>query len=471
MVARRPVRSPRPGSCTTALTALLSLSFAAVAHAEPMSRGGAIARALGNNPQIAARRAVEAQAEARRAQVDAARFPRVTLSLGVGPSLKAELVPGSAVQSTENAYGDVGLNDLSIVLGGQLEVLQPLYTFGKIDEREHATEHEIAARRAQTEMTRAELAVTVARLYESLLLARDAGLFLDETAHWLARSIEDAERELAANTGLREEDLLRLRAAMGAVRLGLNQARAGQRQAEAGLVAYLGLPRGSSIETKERGLEPLPAGDLSRSALIERSLKLRPELRALSEGGAAYRALANAEEAGNYPDFFALAFAYGAYTPGRDLVETRYVQDPLNGFYPGLIVGARWQVTGAMASKRADENQALAAELEQTRRWAVMGLPAEVTKAVEDVERARQDVEAADKAIEPAKKWLVMTSADFSIGLGDSRDLADAAQAYVQLRLALFDAKFRHNVALAELARATGTFNDASNGFYPTQEK
>src|SRR4051794_11298119 len=82
--------------------------------AEPWSRGAAIARALQQNPQVAAALAVEAQAQARHDQARAARLPTVTLTVGTGPSLKAKLVPGSAVDSTENKYGDVGLDDLSI---------------------------------------------------------------------------------------------------------------------------------------------------------------------------------------------------------------------------------------------------------------------------------------------------------------------------------------------------------------------
>jgi outer membrane protein TolC len=440
-------------------------------RADVLSRGGAVARALKQNPQVAAARALEAQAEARRAQVQAARFPTVTVTLGVGPSLEAELVPGSAVQSTENAYGDVGFGDLSIVLGGQLEVLQPLYTFGKIDDRQRASEHEIRARQAQTDVTRAELCASVARIYEGWLFARDALRFFRETEPWLQGTIEDTERGIAANTGVREQDLLRLQVAVGALQLGMNQAVAGENQARAGLVAYLGLAQGAQLEPKEASLELLPNKAQSSMALIALALKGRPELAALSEGSAAYEALADAERAGNLPDFFALAFASGAYTPGRDLVETRYVQDPLNGFYPGLVVGARWQITGPMATRRSEESHARAVELDQTRRWAVSGLPAEVVRAFEDVERARRDAEQAQKALGPAKQWLVRASADFSIGLGDTREVSDAAQGYVQMRLASFDAKYRHNVALAELARATGTFTDPARTFYPAREE
>lgn len=463
--ARCARRLAAPLTGMAALLALLTLPVAV--RAEGLSRGAAVARAMAQNPQVAASRAAEAQAEARHGQTDAARFPTITVTLGTGPSLKAKRVPGTAVASTQNTYSDVGLDDLSIGIGGQLQLLQPLYTFGKIGHRAEAAEHELRARKAQTDMTRADIGVQVAELYEGMLFARDAERFFEETEHWLHRAVEDTEREIEANTGPTEQDLLRLQTAVAAIRLGLHQASASRRQAQAGLVAYLGLPVGTEIEPAEVALELLPTPADTRKALIDRALELRPELRALSEGSAAYTALSEAEYAGNLPDFFALAFAFGGYTPGRDVIDSRYVQDPLNGFYPGLLVGARWQLTGPMANRRAEEQLAMARELQAMRKWALSGMPAEVTRAFEDVQRARMDAEEADAAVKKSKRWMVQASADYSVGLGDSRSVTDAAQAYVQLRIAFFDAKFRHNVALAELARVTGTLTSDRAHYYP----
>lgn len=459
--------------CLSSVGLLITLALSPLsARAEPLSRGKAVALAMTQNPQLAAARAIEAQSAARRGQADAAQFPAITVTLGVGPSLKAKLVPGTAAQSTENTYGDVGLNDLSVALGGQLEVLQPLYTFGKISQRQAAADHELRARQAQTEMTRAQLAATVAQLYEGLLYARDAERFFDEIQHWLERTVESTQRELANETGAREQDLMRIQTALGAARIGLHQAQASRHQAEAGLRAYLALPADATIEPQESELQRLPQTVPDRNKLVILAQQRRPELRALAEGSAAYSALAEAEAAGKLPDFFAMLFASAGYTPGRDVADSRYIRDPLNGFYPGLLVGARWQLTGGMADRRADENYAKAAELEQMHRWAKIALPAEVTKAFEDTQRAKADDEEAERAVTIAKQWSVQASADYSVGLGDVRDLTDATQTFVQLRVAAYDAKYRHNIGLAELERAIGGFDPSqANPLYPCRQE
>lgn len=254
--------------------------------------------------------------------------------------------------------------------------------------------------------------------------------------------------------------------------MGLHQASAGKHQAEAGIVAYLAYPTGSSIEPKENALARLPRELPDRAKLIALAAQRRPELRALAEGSAAFDALALAEAAGNYPDFFALAFADGAYTPGREVASSRYVKDPLNGFYPGLLVGARWSITGLMSTQRANENRAKARELAEMKRWAELGLPAEVTKSFEDAQRAKADDVEAEKAVAIAKRWSVQASADYAVGLGDVREVTDATQAFVQLRIASYDAKYRYNVALAELERAVGGFHAPEpNALYPSREE
>ncbi len=475
LLKRTPIHAPRarrarPQWIVTLAAGALTL-LSASAQAETLTRGGAISRALKQNPQIAASRAQEAQSKARGAQADAAQFPQVTVLAGVGPSLKARLEPGTAVQSTENSYGDVGFSDLSVVFGGQVEILQPLYTFGKISKRQDAAAHELRALQAQTEMTKAELAFEVAKLYESWLLARSLTLFFDEMMHALRRAAESTEKSIKEKTGAVQADALRVYSAMGVLEMGLSQAQAGQSQAEGGLLAYLGLGDAAKIEPKDEILEPLETPKATLQALTKLALDKRPEMAALNEGTKAYRSLGEAVEADDLPDFFVLGYASAAYTPGRDLVDSRFVYDPLNHFVPGALVGARWRwESGGGADARAQENYAKARELQEIRRWAAQGLPAEVRKALEDLKRAERDIKSSHEAVENAKKWAVRASADYSIGFGNVQDVTESSTMYVRLRVAYFDAIFRHNVALAELAKATGTLNVSSSRFYPTKD-
>lgn len=438
---------------------------AAPAAAETFTRAGALERAMAQNPQVAAARAQVAAAEAQKDQADAARWPIINLEAGVAPALQAELVPGTAVQSVED--DDFELSDLTVVFGANASVIQPLYTFGKIGHRRDAAAAGIRAREAQAEMTRAEVALEVARLYEGYLFAREALLFFEQVEHSLERSIESTRERLDVETPtVTEQDLLRLQSALSLALLGKHRARAGLRQAEAGLRAYLDVPEGESLELAPTELAPLASAPVDVDLLIAEALDLRPELDALDFGAEAFEDLAEAERAGYYPDVVAIASLWAAYTPGRDELDTRFVTDEFNRFTPAIILGLRWQFQGPSPGARADERRAEAAQLARKRDWARQALPAEVTLHYEDVQRARADIDSAAEGFEQAKEWVVRASADYAIGLGDSDEVTDATSAWASLRTAQLEAIYRHNVALAELARATGTLRTGST-LYP----
>ena len=325
----------------------VSIAVAGTGRARTLDRRGAVREALAQNPQIASARAEEAALVAQKRQVSAAHWPMVSFTAGVGPALTAQLVPGTAVQSTQTQYSDFRFSQLSAVFLGDLTVIQPLYTFGKIALRGEAAERGRLAREAQTRMRRADVALEVARIYEGYLLARDFERFFDETIHWLESTLETTQDKLAkkvANTS--ERDILRTQAAIALATMGVNLARAGMAQARAGLVAYLGLPAGEQIEVAETELVPVGRLPGDFDSLLALAKDNRPELIAFRQASSALDALARAEAAGFKPDVFALGFVSAAYTPGRDWIETRYVVDRLNHVIPGLMLGLRWQFQG-----------------------------------------------------------------------------------------------------------------------------
>ncbi len=437
------------------------------ARARTLDRRGAVRAALATNPRIAAARAEEAAAAAQRRQVDAARMPIVNVTVGIGPSLVATLVPGTAAQSAEAQYHGLALGDLSAVIGGSVSVIQPLYTFGKIATRAEAAMHAQRAREAQTRMQRADVAFEVAQIYEGLLLARDAQRYFDELDHWLESTLGSSQDKLASGAGhVSDRDILRLQAARGVTAMALHQAEAGVAQARAGLAAYLGLPPGEAVETSEDELAPVGLLPADFAALLALAAQHRPELAATREGSAALDALARGEAAARMPDVFVMGFADVALTPGRDWIQSRFVVDPLNHVIPGALLGLRWQFQGGMARARADEQRAHAEALRQLGAWAGAGIPAELRKAYEDVRRADRDLEQGGDAVKKAKQWMVQASADYSVGLLDIREVSDAVSAYVSLRTAIMKARFDHNVGMAALAKAAGTLDRDDDTLY-----
>jgi outer membrane protein len=442
----------------------LSCVVSPSALARKLDRRAAIQRALAQNPQVAAANAEADAVRAQRRQVTAAHLPMITFDAGVGPSVKATLVPGTAVTSFEQQYKDLRASDLSAVFLGNLSLVQPLYTFGKIALRGEAAEHGVRAREAQVRMTRADVAFETARLYEGLLYARDSRRFFEEMKAWLQKELETTQDMLdrkVKNTN--ERDLLRINAALVQADIGIHEAHAGEEEARSGLIAYLGFGPNDELELAEDELIPVGRMPGDYDVLLRMARGHRPELTALYEGERALDALSRAERAGLFPNVFLMGFVNAAYTPGRDWIETRFVIDPLNHVAPGLILGLRWELQGGMPLARAAEQRAHADVLLHLGEWATDGIPADVRKWHEDAKRAWKDIQSATEGSKTAKQWMVQASADYGIGLLDIRELSDAVSSYVALRTTLFRARYEHNVAMAGLSRAIGNLDNGAD--------
>lgn len=460
------MRRPAP-TLALAVAVALSCALAGRATARKLDRWTAVKTALAQNPQIAAARAEEEVLRAQRRQVTAAHMPIVALSLGVGPSDKATLVPGTSVTSVQQQYKNFTWNQLSVLFLGNLTVIQPIYTFGKIAKRGEAAEHGLRARQAQTRMQSADVAFEVAQLYEAMLYARDAGRFFQEMKDWLEKILQQTEEMVAKKVGhANERDILRIQAGLGMADLGIHEANAGEAEARAGLCAYLGYPQSEVLEPAEDELAPVGPipGDLDQ--LVRTAQDNRPELVALREGDRALQALARAEAAELWPNIVALGILDVAYTPGRDWIETRFVVDPLNHFAPEVLVGLRWELQGAMAPARAAEQRAHADVLLHLGQWASDGIPAEVRKSYEDVVRAQKDIDSLATAVKKAKQWMVGASLDYNVGLLDIREVSDAVSSYVTLRTAQIRTRFDYNSAMAGLSKAVGDL-DKNGEIYP----
>jgi len=435
-----------------------------------LTRSEAVRRALAENPEIASERALELRAKARMGQVDAAKFPRISALFAISTAVSAENTDAdeNGVRSERQAVGEFNIDQVRPAFMGRVNVTQPIATFGKIGHRERAAEAGLHAAEAQTDMKAAEIVVQVANLYESHLYAKEVLLFVQDVKGVASRAVQETRARLEANdVDVKKQDLLRLKTALGAAELAENFATSALSQTKEGLRAFLNIDRSVTFETEERYLDPVSDQASAVEELITLAREHRPEMRALENGIEAFEALAAAERAGYYPNLFGLLFFSGAYTPDRDFIQSRYIYDPFGHLLVGGAVGAQWNLEWNMAGQRAAEQKAQARRLNHLLEWARAGVPAEVNRHHEDVKRARADIRQLEQTIPVTREWVVRASADFSAGLGDSREVTDAVAAYVRMKNNQLDAVYRLNTALAQLAKATGTLTDGSSFLYP----
>jgi len=138
-----------------------------------------------------------------------------------------------------------------------LSLVQPLYTFGKIDSLREAAGHGIAVSQAQVNERATKVAMLVYEAYYGYLLAVSLENLGLEVGDQLNSSIEKTRRQLAAGApGVDNIDLLKLQTFQGELEKQLNDIRAGKELALTGLRTLLALEPTQPIELTETALEP-----------------------------------------------------------------------------------------------------------------------------------------------------------------------------------------------------------------------
>ena len=122
------------------------------------------------------------------AQARAGRLPKVTATGLTG------IVNGTEGEGFEARSDD---DDLGPFVKGEIEIVQPLYTFGRLRNEIRAGSQGIATKEAATEETRSEVIARIKELYYSLLLNRQLRDLLSEVQENFAKALATAEERLA----------------------------------------------------------------------------------------------------------------------------------------------------------------------------------------------------------------------------------------------------------------------------------
>jgi outer membrane protein len=375
------------------------------------------------------------------------------------------------------------LNGLGPFSQLDLEIIQPLFTFGRISAGRRAARHGLEARLAGVSSRRDEIAYQVKERHGSVLLTGEILKVLSEVRDELDQAeqrirkrldeIREQEEESlepgAAASGAKaakdeptRADLLRLELALAELRRRVRELEAGREEALDGLKNALGLPLEEPLRLRDTQLRPVgfELGALDRYVELSRS---RGSYRQSVEGALSLEAALESARKESWPVFFVTGVVRWAVAPNRDKQTNPFVYDPWNTFDPGAVFGLRWNlapwaVSPEVARARAELHKVLA-----QRRQAELGVPVEVKKAWLEVRRAKADLEDADKARRAARALLVLGQTDlFGTVEGESR--FEALQKHIEATVAYDQAVHTFNLAVAELSRVTGTELVAGSG-------
>ena len=120
------------------------------------------------------------------------------------------------------------------------------------------------------------------------------------------------------------------------------------------------------------------------------------------------------------------------------------------------MVGLKYDVDFGITAGKIREAQAEVGKLESLQASAEEGIPLQVQKAYGELVEAKRNVQVLGRAWENAKKWVVTALANSDLGIGETKDLADAILAMAKTRAEYFQAVFNYQMGIARLDNAAG---------------
>jgi outer membrane protein len=415
----------------------------------------AVRRGLELSAELKEARAGIDLSRSKQAQAEAAKWAQLEANIFGGPSPESDLRSSSGIIDSKSTASNPVIN--GVFARAQIALIQPLYTFGKISAFREAAARGVEVSTAAVDQKASEIALQIKQFYYGYLLAKELREFVDGIRDELKKALEKAERQVEAGSPAATlTDVFKLRAFLAQVDKNVDEAQEGFKLAQRALRTTLRVEEDVEFEAADEMLTPVTLDLRKVEEYLRQAKELRPEFAQLKAGIKAREALVEAAVADLYPTLYAAAIADVAESSNRDLSNVPIITDPLQHYQAGIVLGLRWHFDFGITRGKIDEARAEYAQLLHKQDFAEHGIPLQVRKAYLELEKAQQDIETTQRGYRDARRWLVTAVANFDLGVGDAKELADALETYARLRADNFRAIFNQRMALANLAFATG---------------
>ena len=419
----------------------------------------AIALAQANELTDAAR-AATAAARARTREARGARIGAIEMTSFVAPSPEIRCADELCTQTEPR---EVTINIAGLFAGIDVQMVQPLFTFGKLDAVSAAAEKAAEMAAHGEDQLAGDLAYQTARAYYGLKLARELRWMLEDGKEQIEKgrvTLQERLDEGAEDVTI--QDRLRLETFAAEVGARLTEARAAEGEA---LAALRGLTGESAAEVDEEPLEPVGSEfQDSVDPYIGRAESKHPQLAAARAGVASLDALARYEKARYWPDLVLVGGVRVARAQGVDDAPSAFANDPFNITSARLGLALRWRFEPLSQAARVARVQA-----EKRRASALMAAASKATewnvrRVHERAKQAKERLTVTKEGLRSARGWVASVLQADAIGTASAKDLADAYLALFTVQSRVLYSTYDWNLALIDLRRAVGEYQAKKTG-------
>ncbi len=329
------------------------------------------------------------------------------------------------------------------------------WTWWRIGQARDAARAGIRANEHEMAKVRLELRTNVRRAFFAVQLARDSKYLLDRALGYLDTAEHQLEGMRTADAGAyNPNDRRQLRMNRFEAQARRAEAEQGEHQAIFALGMLTGV--GEGVDIVDEPLCPFRATVHPLTHYLTEASLHRPEVQMIEAGVAARRAAVAIQWGQFLPDFAIGLNASYSTVPSITQQLNPFAANNQNYAYWGAVIVARWNFEPLANWFRVRRVREELAMTEAQQRLALGGIGVEVAevhaRVVGAEERERLWLEAEREGYE----WFTSVFQEYQAGTGEASAIITPLRQYLQARAAHLQATYDFNVALAQLAQATG---------------
>ena len=374
------------------------------------------------------------------------------------PSFKFEGSGTVTPQITGDALKSVtDWSDPGYFFSVKLEMVQPIWTFGKIAALEEAARRGVDVGRAQIEAARWQLRVMAGQAFQGRMLARELDKIIDDGRSWIDKAEKRMERLRAEDSDDYDQlEHLRLKTRVADFHVLDAENKLLNVRALQGLRLLLSLPPEVEVHLAEAPFEPVSFELQPVEKYLAVAMTHEPSLMVARTGARAQRALADAKEAEMLPDLVLIGEVGYRRANHVEDQPSSFANDPFNGRPAGAALALRWNLDVPQRLFRAEEARAKALKASEQAEGQGDLVELKVRQLYQDLVNKRTLLEVFEEAQKASQGWLTATWDTYDAGFGSFRDVMDALVQFYAKKFGYLQMVYDHNLLVLELSRAIG---------------
>lgn len=363
-------------------------------------------------------------------------------------------IPGA---SGDSVQGRTLWDDWNVLSRIQVELVQPIYTFGALDSARRAAQAGVDAQVKLGERAYWQTRKEIAELYYGYQLAFEFHEFSTDIASKLEQAVSEGKslRSRKARRAPSQLDLDKLRVFLAEAKIKQHEAEKAKEQIILGMSWKIGYrldqkPKWNYSNLKRRQIE-----FRSFDQLFDLMRRSRPELVALEKNVEARRELVDVQTAQRWPQFFVGGQATWSHSHRTDQTSP-FAYDPFNDVSAAIGIGLRLNLDFGARNAKISQSRADLLLAESEAQYYSLGIEADFRRSYSEMNKMEEIANESEQSERLAKRVFQDSMIGFEMGNVDARSLLEALSLYVNARKNLLETRFQYNRSLADLERSIG---------------